>query len=420
MLDERNLLHSQLQSSSLLAEMDMKAIFFTPAGDITLAEMDMKAMKDKKGFAKGDLEKTDEGDFASNDKEFYEPRNVNFTSAELDHIKKLRDSGSMKMILNPMPYEFKDALLNRSVRTRNGNPIHLYGVDASGQVHKHHHGRQHHLHGAAARRAMSEQPGMTSVEKNKLLARADLSRYHKNFHKSRLDNTVYLTNSQIEKYGLKGQVVDLEKYHAERIRRMHEKSEKYHESKIAFNKAEQGIIWENVAEAGGGQDTPAGEKAVEDGMHERINSRIERNVQTIGMVPPYGAGRGINKGRKFNTLIENERVAGINQKAKADARARKFNVVHQSEYRFNQDLKIDDNSFASNNKNSNKRMLNVQREDAMLIPHDTRVKKNINTVNNFHSGGACMVDVDKSLLHPSQLGVRQRPLETEPQFYRKV
>ena len=84
------------------------------------------------------MHKLDTGDFGER-KEFYEPRNVHFTEKELNRIKKLRDSGSMKLILNPMPYEFKEALLNRSVRTRNGNPVHLYGVDASGQVHKHHH-----------------------------------------------------------------------------------------------------------------------------------------------------------------------------------------------------------------------------------------------------------------------------------------
>ncbi len=173
--------------------------------------------------------------------EKYNPRNVHFTEKELNRIKGLRDSGSMKSILNPMPYEFKDALLNRSVRTRNGNPAHLYGVDASGQVHKHHHA--HHF--ASARREMSE-PGLSSRDKNAILARADLSRYHKNFHKSRLDNTVYLTAGQMKQYGIKGQVADLEKYHSERIRRMHEKSEQYHASKVKFNEATALPQWEKV------------------------------------------------------------------------------------------------------------------------------------------------------------------------------
>ena len=376
-------------------------------------------MKERKEFDKYDQgpggHKLDTGDFGQTS-EFYEPRNVHFTEKELNRIKKLRDSGSMKLILNPMPYEFKEALLNRSVRTRNGNPVHLYGVDASGQVHKHHHRVKE------MPRELSE-PALSVEQKNKLMisGQKDLSRYHKNFHKSRLNNTVYLTNAQMAKYGLKGQVVDLEKYHAERIRRMHEKSEKYHQSKAAFTKAEQPVSYENIAAAAGGEGTETGEKAVEDKMNDRIESRMNRNVETISMVPGYGAGRPINKGKKFNTLIDNDLKSTKNARDKANAKHRKFNVVHQSEYRFNQDIRINENSFASNNRNSNKRMINVQREDAMLIPHDTRVKKNINTLNNFVPGAGCLVDVDKSLLHPSLLGVKKpRERDSEPQFYRKV
>lgn len=116
-------------------------------GDIANFQLEMAKMQDHKDPIEAAMEKArqenvrhklDTGGYDCR-QEYYEPKNVKFTEKELGRIKKLRDSGSMKLILNPMPYEFKDALLNRSVRTRNGNPIHLYGVDASGQVHKHHH-----------------------------------------------------------------------------------------------------------------------------------------------------------------------------------------------------------------------------------------------------------------------------------------
>lgn len=250
-----------------------------------------------------------------------------------------------------------------------------------------------------------------------------MSRYHKNFHKSRLDNTVYLTNQQISQYGMKGQVVDLEKYHAERIRRMHEKSEAYLASKQAFIKAEQGVSYEKVAAEHGGQGSPQADKAVEDLMHHRIDSRIDRNLDTISMVPAHGAGRSINKGKKFNTLIAQEKSNADKNRDIENAKFRKFNVVHQSEYRFNQDLPIKDSSFASNPNSANKRLINVQREDAMLIPHDPRKKKNINTLNNFVSGASCAVSIDRSLL-PPQIAAQQirmnNRMADEPQFYRKV
>ncbi len=144
-------------------------------------------------------------------------------------------------------------------------------------------------------------------------------------------------------------------------------------------------------------------------------------METVSIVPAVGAGRAINKGKKHNSLIDREQKHETHMMNKYDNRARKFNVVHQSEYRFNQDLKINDNSFASNKKGQNKRMINVMREDAMLIPQATHKKKNINTLNNFMSGASCQVEIDRSLLPPSEMTrTRTNAVVDEPQFYRKV